>query len=197
MSSIDDDGVADLDENETGPISPDDQEKPKQEKPKRFTPIWLTDIEVDDDPPYLVDGLLPLGPSVGVTFGAPGALKSFFLMHVLLHVAAGVPFCGRTVMQGAVLYITSEGVGGVKRRLVAMREHLGLGAIPFGLIPVVPNLGTGTADRDVLIRDIKDAIAGLDGVPLRAIVIDTVRRAIPGKAENKQEDMSVFVDNIG
>jgi hypothetical protein len=57
----------------------------------RFAPIWLSDIIVEDDPPYLVDGVLPLGPSLGLTFGLPGSLKTFFLMHLLLHVAAGLP----------------------------------------------------------------------------------------------------------
>jgi hypothetical protein len=165
--------------------------------PARFAPIWLSDIKVEDDPPYLVDGVLPLGPSLGVTFGLPGSLKTFFVMNMLLHVAAGLPLCDREVMQGAVIYITSEGVLGVKRRLIAMREHLGLtGNVPFGLIPAMPNLGTGTADRDVLTKEIEQAIRHLK-VPLRAIAIDTVRRAMAGKAENKQEDMSVLVDNCG
>jgi hypothetical protein len=69
-------------------------------------------------------------------------------------------------------------------------------AAPFGLIPVMPNLGTGTEDRAALIKEIRTATAGLQ-VPLRAIAFDTLRRAIPGKAENKQEDMSVFVNNCG
>jgi RecA-family ATPase len=178
-------------------VMTDAPEMAPETTPTRFAPIWLSDIKVEDDPPYIVDGVLPLGPTLGVTFGLPGSLKTFFVMNMLLHVAAGLPFCDREVMQGAVLYITSEGVIGVKRRLIAMREHLGLtGNVPFGLIPAMPNLGTGTADRDVLTKDIEQAIRHLK-VPLRAIAIDTVRRAMPGKAENKQEDMSVLVDNCG
>jgi hypothetical protein len=42
-----------------------------------------------------------------------------------MHVAMGKSYGGRTVQQGAVVYVTSEGVKGVKRRLIAMRRHHG------------------------------------------------------------------------
>jgi RecA-family ATPase len=80
--------------------------------------------------------------------------------------------------------------------LLASFSRLLITSLPFGLISVVPNLGTGTEDRDALTKEIETATSGLD-VPLRAIAIDTLRRAMPGKAENKQEDMSVLVDNCG
>ncbi len=162
----------------------------------RFHPVLLDEIEIEDDPVYLVEGLLPAGPSLGVTFGPPKTLKSFLLAHVSLHIAANMPFCGRQVQHGAVVYVTSEGVRGVKRRLIASRRQLGLEGrkIPFALIPVMPNLGTGVEDREQMSTQIAGKLKLLD-VPLRLIVIDTLRRAIPGKSENKQEDMSIFVDN--
>jgi hypothetical protein len=87
-----------------------------------FAPILLDNIELDDDPVYLVDGILPAGPSFGETPAPPKALKSFFLMDMLMHVAMGKPYGGRTVQQGAVVYVTSEGVKGVKRRLIRHAE---------------------------------------------------------------------------
>jgi hypothetical protein len=176
---------------------PDERSKVKPNaKTLRFVPTWLDDIVLRPDPVYLIDGVLPLGPSLGVVFGPPGSFKSFFLANMLLHVAAGRPFCGRAVQSGAVLYLTSEGVTGAERRLIAMRQYLGLSKAPFGLITKVPNFGTGIEDRNVLIADIKAMMAGLN-VPLRTVAIDTLRRAMPGKAENKTEDMGVFIDNCG
>jgi hypothetical protein len=35
----------------------------------RFAPIWLDDIKTDDEAVYIVDGILPSGPSFGETAG--------------------------------------------------------------------------------------------------------------------------------
>ncbi len=98
------------------------------------------------------------------------------------------------------MYVTSEGVQGVKRRLVAMRRHHGVEGkkIPFILVPVMPNLGTGDDDCKQLIAEIKAAI-GAAGLPpetaIKVIAVDTLRRATPGKSENDAKDMSVFIAN--
>jgi hypothetical protein len=44
-------------------------------------------------------------------------------MDLCIHIAAGKAYGGRKVLPGATIYITSEGVRGVKRRLKAMRQH--------------------------------------------------------------------------
>jgi hypothetical protein len=166
-------------------------------KPKRsFAPIFLDDIDVDEEPAYIVDGIIPAGPSFGEIPAPPKSLKSFFLADLLMHIGIGKDYAGRKVQQGAVVYITSEGVQGVKRRLVAMRKHHGVEGdnIGFALIPVMPNLGSGTEDLEMLKAEITRAIKPLN-VPVRAIVIDTLRRATPGKSENDPKDMSVFLAN--
>jgi hypothetical protein len=161
-----------------------------------FAPIRLDDIELDDDPVCLIEGILPAGPSFGETPAPPKGLKSFFWMDMLMHVAMGKPYGGRTVRQGAVVYITSEGVKGVKRRLIAMRRHHGIDGknVPFFLVPVMPNLGSGTDDLNGLIQAITTATKDIRA-PVRAIVIDTLRKATPGKSENDSKDMSVFLSN--
>jgi hypothetical protein len=67
--------------------------------------------------------------------------------------------------------------------------------VPFYLLPDMPNLGTGSADARTPIASIELVIPA--GTTLRAIVIDTVRRATPGKDENAAKDMSQFVENCG
>jgi AAA domain len=148
-------------------------------KPRRtFAPVFLDDITVDDEPAYIVEGIIPAGPSFGEIPAPPKSLKSFFLADLLMHISIGQPYAGRAVQHGAVIYITSEGVQGVKRRLVAMRRYHGVEGkrIPFALVPVMPNLGSGTEDLETLKAEIAKAIEPLK-VPLRAIVIDTLRRA--------------------
>jgi hypothetical protein len=161
-----------------------------------FALIPLDEIAIEDDPPYLIEGLLPLGPALHVFFRPPKSLKSFILMWAYLHVAAGLEYMGRKVQQGMVVYVTNEGVRGVKRRLVAMRRELGIEGkdVPFFLVPVMPNLGAGPDDAIKLIEQIKKSIPA--GVPVQAIAIDTLRRAIPGKDESSPKDMSVFLKNF-
>jgi hypothetical protein len=161
-----------------------------------FSPTWLDDVRIDEEPAYIVEGVIPAGPSFGLIPAPPKSLKSFFLADLLMHIAIGKPYAGRAVRPGIGVYVTSEGVSGVKRRLVAMRRHHDVEGkkVPFALVPVMPNLGSGGEDRDKLIAAIKTATAGLKSV-VRVIVIDTLRRATIGKSENKPEDMSVFIAN--
>jgi hypothetical protein len=162
----------------------------------RFNPVWLDDITTSTDPVYLIDGLMPAGPSIGLYIGPPKSLKSFCVKHAFLHISIGKPYCSRDVQHGATVYITSEGIGGVKRRLIAMRRHMGIEGqrIPFALIPAMPDLGAGADDLRKLIAEITVALTQID-CPLRAIAIDTLRRAIPGKSENEQKDVGVVIAN--
>jgi RecA/RadA recombinase len=164
----------------------------------RFALEMLDEIAVADDPIELIQGLLPMGPALGVVFGPPKSLKSFLLMHIALHIAASRPYCGRTVQGGATVYVTSEGIRGVKRRLIAGRRAMGIEGQhkPFALVSAMPNLGAGQGDRAALQQNISETLAA-KGItaPLRLIVIDTMRRSMPGKSENEQKDVSVVVDN--
>jgi hypothetical protein len=173
------------------------RDKPATAASKQFALIALDDIAVDDGAVWLIDGLVPAGPAFHLVWGPPKSLKSFGLMDACLHVAAGMKYIGREVLPGAVVYVTSEGIRSVKHRLIAMRRHLGIEGqrVPFYLLPDMPNLGTGTADARTLISAIDLSIPA--GTVLRAIVVDTVRRATPGKDENAAKDMSQFVENCG
>jgi hypothetical protein len=172
-------------------------ERPWPKERSRFTPIWLDDIETDTEPAYLVEGIIPAGPSLGMTCGPPKSLKSFAVKDLGLHIVAGKPYGGRKVMQGAVIYITNEGVRGVKRRLKAMRRRHdieGKGK-PFALIPAMPNLGTNADDLKELMAEITTVRKVFPDVPVRMIVIDTLRKATPGKSEYDPKDMSMFLAN--
>jgi hypothetical protein len=67
--------------------------------------------------------------------------------------------------------------------------------VPFYLIQVMPDLGSNPGDAEQLIAAIKAKVP--PEIAFRAIAIDTVRRAMPGKDENSTKDMSVFIANLG
>ena len=45
------------------------------------------------------------------------------MTDLFVHIAIGKQYAGREVQQGVAVYVTSEGLQGVKRRLVAMRRY--------------------------------------------------------------------------
>ena len=55
----------------------------------RFRLTKLADIVPDDEPLWLIDGLIPAGPSLGVIFGKPKSGKTFLVAAMFLHVAMG------------------------------------------------------------------------------------------------------------
>ncbi|MGU3536795.1 AAA family ATPase [Methylobacterium sp. A54F] len=162
----------------------------------RFPILHIDDIEIGDDPTWLIEGLLPAS-GFGVVFGAPKSGKSFLLADALFHVAMGRSWAGREVMQGVVVYITGEGVEGFKRRLVAMRRHYHVEGhrIPFLMVPVAPDLGHASGDDLALVEDVRAYLATMGSPPVRAIAIDTLARTMKGADENAAKDMTTFVDN--
>ena len=62
----------------------------------------------------------------GVVFGLPQKRQVVPALGCPVPRRNGRSWAGRSVQQGAVIYITGEGVSGFKRRLVAMRRHHGV-----------------------------------------------------------------------
>ena len=62
-----------------------------------------------------------------------------------MHIAAGLPWFGRSVTQGAVLNMAAERAALVKRRLAAWRIHHGIDDIPLAIATGAIDLRT-TAD---------------------------------------------------
>lgn len=159
---------------------------------ERFKPTAIDDIVLGEDAIFLVDGIWPRGPSLNVVVGKDKSGKTFLMMDALFHVAMGRPYLGRTVEQGAVVYVTSEGIRGVERRLIALRRHYGVEGqrVPFYLVRDMVDLGD-RRDVDALIARLRADIAE----PIAAIGLDPLIRAMPGKSDNEGADMNVVADN--
>jgi len=160
---------------------------------ERFTLTLLADITIDDEPLWLIDSLIPAGPSLGVIFGKPKSGKTFLGADMLLHVAMGSPYCGLAVQQGAVVYITKEGIRGFKRRMLAMKQHYNVGSdVPFYIAQEMPNFGANNGDAEALVELIQKLVP--QHTPIVAVVIDTLARTMPGQGEDTAA-MSQFVEN--
>jgi hypothetical protein len=161
----------------------------------RFEIVNINDVVIPDDAMWLIEDILPAGPSLIELFGHPKTGKSFIAADMLMHVARGALYCELPVMQGATVYVTSEGIRGFKRRMIAMRRHYDVEAeqVPFYIVHEMPDLGSKSGDADILAERILAVVP--EGMPVAAVCIDTLARATVGKNDSASEDMGVFVEN--
>lgn len=154
------------------------------------------DIQPCLDTSDFVQGVLTEG-SAAVVYGESNAGKTFWTTDLALHVAAGMPWNGRRVEQGGVIYCALEGGGGFNNRVYAWKQAQGLedASIPFRAIQQPINLLDPDADTKRLIATIKREADDMGG-PVKLVVIDTLARAFAGGNENASEDMGLLVLNM-
>ncbi|MFM2004825.1 MAG: hypothetical protein RLZZ09_480, partial [Pseudomonadota bacterium] len=137
---------------------------------------------------WLIKNVLP-AEGLGVIFGRPGSGKTFSVMDIVLHVAAGIKWRGKKVRQADVSYVSPEaGRLGVNRVIGWCRYHGIAWPEGFRLSPAAIDLRSEQNDADALIADIKASQPCC-----RLVVIDTLNRAMAGGDENSGEDMGCFV----
>lgn len=124
---------------------------------------------------------------VTVVGGAPNTGKSAFMIDACLHVAAGLPFFGRKVVGGPVLYLAAEAPASViARARAAIRHKFDGKRLPFYLVREVPRLGSETEavpDLERLIAS-AEAVASLEGEAVAMSVWDTAAMLLQGADEN-------------
>ena len=151
--------------------------------------LSMRDLDARPPPEWLVAGLLP-ERSLIVPFGPPKAGKTFLVLSFCLHVAAGLPWFGMAVKQGAVVYIAGEGTGGLSVRLRAMRDRYGIAVdVPFWIRERAVNfrIEGEVTELATMIR----AIVGDEIIAM--VVIDTLARAMPGADENSAQEVGVVI----
>jgi hypothetical protein len=151
---------------------------------QRFTLVPFHDIALDSAVAYLIKDLIPSAGLI-VVWGPPKCGKSFKTFDMMMCVARGIPYRGRRVRQGAVVYLALEGGIGFRRRVEAYRREHNVTEAPFYLI----------TDRTDLIKDHPALIAAIKeqttDTPV-AVVIDTLNRSLAG-SESKDEDMAAYI----
>jgi AAA domain-containing protein len=152
-----------------------------------------TDLIAMPDPEWLVTDFL-VADTLCVLYGQFSTFKSFLALDFALCLATGTPWCGRPVQQCDVLYIAGEGIGGLKRRVSAWKQHHGITTpiTGFRVIPLAVNL----MDRNEAERLIASVTAADDFKP-KFIIVDTLARAMPGGDENSAKDIGVPVRHGG
>lgn len=167
--------------------------EPPVTKRKGLGALWFADAwprALTHSSKPLVWGLLD-EEAFSVTYGESGSGKSFLMLDIAFHIAAGRPWNGHKVKQGAVAYVAAEGGTGIYKRLRALRDHYGIETAPFRVIPSSVDLLRG-GDMQAIVDDIKAAQQEI-GQAFVYVGIDTVSRVLAGGNENGPEDMGLLV----
>lgn len=177
---------------------------PEEERPKKGDLYPLLRVgDIINRPPqkWYIQRHIP-EQSVGFLYSEPGIGKSFLMLDIALHIAAGMPdWHGDPITvpnDAAVLYIAAEGSYGFRNRIKAWakRKKLDPNCIErFFMIEHTINF-MSIDDVAKLNRTVSAASAQF-GVRFCLVVVDTVSRAIPGADENLQAPMTLFVEACG
>jgi hypothetical protein len=143
---------------------------------------------------FLIDGFVGRD-EVSFWFGEPECGKSTVKIDAACHVATGRPWCGRDVMQGAVLYVAAERGKTVKRRILAWRLEHGIDDFPLAVIDDTVDLRTGTVDTDRILAAAAE-LAKVSGQKVVWIIFDTLSRVLAAGDENSSRDMGLLVQSI-
>jgi hypothetical protein len=154
----------------------------------RFKLEDWNDIDFDPNTEWRVEDVVPMR-GLGLIYGKPGSLKSFVAKHLALHVLLGLPWAGKRVEKGKVVYVAAEGAPGMRKRIAAYKAKYKIPRGDFALVSVAPNLGTADGDLSALIAAVESS-----GVKPAVITIDTVSKSI-GTAEENGTGMAAFVCN--
>lgn len=151
----------------------------EERSPARF-PVIDADVFANGaDPEWIVEDVLPEG-EMAMIYGESTAGKSFFIFDMVAAVALGIPWRGKEVKQGRVVYIAAEGAQGFRKRL---RAYMQQNTVSFeknlAIIDTPPNFMK--SDSTELAKNIIDA--GKTSV----IVIDTLAQTTPGADENSSD----------
>lgn len=137
-------------------------------------------------PDYLIDGVLTRN-SFGVLYGRPGSCKSFAAIDWSLCVAMGLPWAGKEVRRGPVLYVAAEGIAGLGKRVQAWKLAFGVEYVDgISFFPEAINL-LDLSRRDGLVALCAEMRPEL-------VVIDTMARSIVGGDENAAKDVGMAVE---
>jgi hypothetical protein len=135
---------------------------------------------------WLIAGLVPVGGFVVVS-GRPGSGKTFLMLDLALHVAAGRSWHGRAVTQGTVVYVAAEAQGSIPQRLHAWVQYHQVRPERFSCVP--ETVLVGSAELDELVK----ALRTLPEPPV-LVVFDTLSWCLGGADENASESMAAILN---
>jgi AAA domain/DnaB-like helicase N terminal domain len=144
----------------------------------------MTDVEVEAlKPAQGILGNVLFEDCIAYLFGDSDTWKTFLALSWALCIATGLPWLGRPVRRGPVVYIASEGARGISKRIRAWKHRQGIKkSVDILIVPMPVNLLDRQTVPD-LIEHIR-AHPRLRGQVPALIVFDTLARSMGDGDEN-------------
>lgn len=192
-------------QNSPGILSPHAEFTPIPDEPLPTDPFASTDSKnplhyelpeditttLDTEP--LIEDLLD-EDAISIFYGDSNTGKTFIALDLAYHISTGAPYFNKRTLQGAVVYVASEGGRSARNRISALKTHYNTNKFPLALVPCQIDLYSNHQDMQALIDLTKQAQQKIGQV--RLTVIDTLSRALAGANENDSEAMGKFIKNI-
>ena len=130
---------------------------------------------------------------MGTLYGDSDTYKSFIVLDIGLHLAAGIDYHGHNVHQSGVVYIAGEGHSGIGRRVMAwmIKHNIKPGEIPF-FASKVPAQLIEEGNALEIAQAVKAVCPGDPGL----IIIDTLSTNIGDGDESDNKDMARLLNNV-
>lgn len=152
---------------------------------RRFQPMSRAEAASIVPPDSLIDGLLLTDTKARIS-GASGTGKTWVVLDMAAHVAAGMAWQGREVRKSKVLYVAGEGAPSFDQRLKAWEEKHGRAAD----IDLVPDaVQVANHDWEEFVLEIADADYGL-------FIFDTQGSMTLGLEENSNKDANAALARL-
>lgn len=157
---------------------------------------WADQLDLDkvDSADELVEGLIGRN-AMGVLYGDSNTGKTFVAIDLGCAIARGVPWMGRRVEKGMVVYLATESPASVRTRLRAYQKHHGCSVPDFVVVTTPVNLFRSSADTNAVIKLIRE-LESEHGVKCELIIGDTLARLAAGANENSGDDMTIVLENL-
>ena len=170
------------------PVDQDGSDNTPEDRKNAENPLFVpvsSLIACPVAPGWTIRKWLPAA-SLVVLFGEPSAGKSFLGIDLACHVATGMPWNDCRVKQGAVLYISGEGIAGLRRRFAVWQQQ-------NCVIPDTLYVNERAVTLDAAgAKAVFDAVGSVPDVPT-LIVVDTLSSLMDGD-ENSGQDMVRFLN---
>ncbi|PPG85489.1 hypothetical protein C5C29_06030 [Rathayibacter sp. AY1H2] len=134
----------------------------------------------------LVEGVLDLG-SIALLYGPSGIGKSFFLLWIAVHVAAGKRWGLKKTRKRRVLLVLAEGAAGIGKRIAAQEKawHLALADDELRVLPVGVDMSDDSA--------VDDLAAIVEAHEIDFVIIETLNTTAGDLEENSSTAMGRYV----
>jgi hypothetical protein len=171
--------------------------EPTDPELERFVGKFLDVATLETMPPpaWTIDGILQEAP-ISLLYGDGASYKSFLALDWALHMARGarrpVEWYGHAVKAERTLYVAAEGTGGLPARVrawLARHESTAGEVADFILYPGAVSLLDAA--------DVRRLVKACRRYGFTRLIVDTLRRSMPGAEENSAKDVGLVISNLG